>query len=101
MPVNDRKDAMTDDAYAALETLSRGQGSGDPGLDPWISAFRTVQWVTRGETGYKLTAAGRQAYDEMRRDRTGVAPAALRPKAVATQEPPQSPNRSPARANLR
>ncbi|HEX4179874.1 MAG TPA: hypothetical protein VHY32_03715 [Caulobacteraceae bacterium] len=56
---------MDDEAYAALEAVARS-GDGDLSAHQrWIKAFKAIRWIVRTEAGLALTAAGRQARDEM------------------------------------
>jgi hypothetical protein len=95
---------MTNDAYLALDAIHRGQDAASPGLQAWISAFRTVQWVSRTETGYALTPAGREAYNDMGRE-LGAAPPSARtapgPARPPRPDPVQADSHPHTRAGLR
>ena len=71
---------MDDDAYRALDLIRRGQTAELDGLEHWIEAFRTVQWVVATTGGYRLTSAGEGAFADMIRERIPSPP-----RPVATQ----------------
>jgi len=60
---------MLDDAYFALDAIYRDATASLDGIDEWVHAFTTVKWVAKTQSGVVLTLSGREAYNEMSRDR--------------------------------
>ena len=56
---------MDDEAYLALDAISRSNGAEPPDAARWLKAFADIRWVVHTEAGWALTPAGRQARDEM------------------------------------
>ena len=62
---------MIEDAFTALDAIQREHVSTLAELDVWLDAFKTIKWVVKTETGLCLTEAGREAYNQMSRERSG------------------------------
>lgn len=60
---------MHDKAYAVLDAIHRGAFAALPDRDSWLKALQTMRWAFPSPDGLVLTAAGRQALEEMRRAR--------------------------------
>jgi hypothetical protein len=64
---------MNDEAFAALEAVSRSGRIDSAEHQHWIQAFKTVRWVVQTGTGLALTPAGQKARDEMAAQKRGAA----------------------------
>ncbi|QUD90449.1 hypothetical protein [Phenylobacterium montanum] len=56
---------MDDKAYFMLDAVKRGGWSEIEDHAEWISALKTIRWITESAQGPVLTSEGRHALDEM------------------------------------
>ncbi|WP_158915743.1 hypothetical protein [Caulobacter sp. S45] len=61
-----------DKAFAVLDAIDRGILAELPECDRWLAAAQTIQWAYKTSDGFMLTAAGRQALEEITRTRRPI-----------------------------
>jgi hypothetical protein len=56
---------MYNDAYFVLDAIDRGAEINPSEKARWVEALKAIRWIVPTNGGFALTAAGRQARDEM------------------------------------